>query len=157
MLRRIKPPTPTAATAARSSQRTAILLTPSIKPPRRGLWEQYRLLRAVKVPLRRASTAIVRLRARQPMATSMRRQTGMSTRTPEAVGIRPKALVITPRVTREPTLLLLGAMGGSKRAAGHRPLAEAEAVGNPGRRALVVRQAEAGEGAGEGNSIDTSE
>ena len=37
---------------------------------------------------------------------------------------------LPPQATREPTLLLLAAMEGSRGAAGHRPLAEAEAAGN---------------------------
>jgi len=75
----------------------------------------------------------------------------MSTRTPGAVGTKPRAPAITPQATRGPTLLLLAAMEGRKRAAVHPLLAEAEAeaVGNPGRRVPVVRQAAAAVAAGE--------
>ncbi len=63
MPRHIKPPTPMATTEARSSQRTATPRTPSIKRPRKGLWERYRLRRAAKVLPRRARTA---MRCRRP-------------------------------------------------------------------------------------------
>src|ERR1700722_14619867 len=75
------------------------------------------------------------------MATSMRRRTAMSTRTPGAVGTKPKGR-LNPQATREPTPLLLTGMESRQRAAGRRPLAAvAAAVGNPGRIVLVVRQA----------------
>jgi len=50
-------------------------------------------------------------------------------------------------------------MADRKRAADRRPLAEVEAVGNPGRRALVVRRAAVagGEVAGEANGADADE
>ena len=64
-----------------------------------------------------ASTATVAAWHKPQMATSMRRRTGMSTRTPGAVGTRPRGLLTTPRATQEPTLLLLAAMEGRKRAA----------------------------------------
>ena len=104
-------------------------------------------------------------RAKPQTATSMPRQTAMSTRTPGAVGTRPR-VPLTAQATQEPTLLLLAAMEGRKRAAGHRPLAEAaEAVGNPGRRVLVVRQAavvaaagaDAGEANGPANEVNSSD
>ena len=75
------------------------------------------------------------------MAINMPRRTAMSTRTQGVVGIKPRARPTTPRATREPTLLLLAAMEARKRAAGHRLLVEAAAVGNPGRTVLVVRKA----------------
>src|SRR5258708_1019650 len=145
MPRRIKPPTPMGATEARSTPRTATLRTPSIKLPRKDRWDRYRLRRVAKVSPRRARTATMRPPAKLQVEPSTRRQTAMSTRTPGAVGTRHRALPITPLATRAhraTTRLLLTAMESSQRPAGHRPLvAAAEAVGNPGRRALVVRQA----------------
>src|SRR4051812_33262415 len=70
---------------------------------------------------------VMRLWAKPQTATSMRGQTAMFTRTPGAVGTKPREAV------------LLRVAGGRKRAAGHRPLAEA--AGNPGPRVLAVRQA----------------
>jgi hypothetical protein len=89
----------------------------------------------------------------------MRQQTAMSTKTRGAAGIKLRALAIAPQATREPILLLLAAMADRKRAADRRPLAEVEAVGNPGRRALVVRRAAVagGEVAGEANGADADE
>src|SRR5208337_949398 len=155
MLRRIKHPTPMGATEARSSQRTATPHTPSIKPPRKGQWARYRLRRVAKVPPRRARTAIMLLRDKPQLEPSMRQQTAMSTRTRGAVGIKPRARAITPQATRGPTLLPLAAMEGRRRAADHRPLAEAG--GNRGRRVLVVRQAAVGEVAGEANGAAANE
>src|SRR5947209_4167606 len=74
--------------------------------------------------------------AKRQTATSMRGQTAMSTRTPGAVGTKPK----------EPALLLRVAGEDSKRAAAHQPLAGA--VGNPEPRVLVVRQASVAGAAG---------
>ncbi len=71
--RHIKPPTPTGTTEARSPPRTATLRTPSIKRPRKGLWEQYRLRRAPKALPRRVRMAIALPLGELRMATSMRR------------------------------------------------------------------------------------
>src|SRR5208283_364430 len=138
MQRRIRRPTPTEAMEARSSQRTATPHTPSIKPRRKGQWAPYRLRRVAKVSPHRARTALTLPRDKPQMETSMRRQTATSTRTRGVVGIKPKARAITPQATRGPTLRPLVAMEG-RRAADHRP--SAEAVGNRGRRVVVVRQA----------------
>src|SRR5271170_760966 len=55
----IKFPTLMGVTEARLSQRTAILHTPSIKLPRKGLWEPYKLRRAARVLPRRARMAVL--------------------------------------------------------------------------------------------------
>ena len=97
------------------------------------------------------------------MATSTQRQTATFTRTPGVAGTKPRELLNPPQATREPTLLLLAAMEGRKRAAGHRLLAEAvvAVVGNHGRRVLVVRQAAvvavAGAVAGKANAVTADE
>src|SRR5260370_25147626 len=162
-LRPIKLPTRMEATEARSTPRTATQRTPSIKRRRQAPWDRYKLPQVAKVLPHRAHTAIAALWDKLQMATSMRRRTGMSTRTPGAVGTKPRELPNPPQATqahrattnrppatRGPTLLLLEVMGGRKRAAGHRPSEEAAVAvgGNPGRRVLVVRQAEAAAAAG---------
>src|SRR5271165_6430613 len=121
------------ATEARWSQRMGRLRIPSIKLQRKGLWDRYRPRRVARVLLRRARTAVLP-RGKRQMATSMRPPTVMSTRTPGAVGRKPRV-----RNPAQVTRALLVDTEGRKRAAGHLPLAEA--VGNPSRRVLVVRQA----------------
>jgi hypothetical protein len=148
MAPRVKPPTLTGTTEARSSQRTARRRTPSIKQPRRDPWVRYKLRRAAKAWRRRVHTA-TRLRAKRQMATSTRPQMGMSTRIPEAVGSKRKELRNLVPVTRQPVPLLHGDSDSRKKAAGHRPLLGAAAVaGNPGRRVRVVRRAAAAAAAG---------
>jgi hypothetical protein len=96
--------------------------------------------------------------AKPQMETNMQQRTATFTRTPEAVGTKPRELLNPHQATREPTLLLLAAMEGSKRVVVHRLLAEAEVevVGNRGRRVLVVRRAAvaAAGGAVEGDGAD---
>ena len=133
--------------------------TPSIKRPRKGLRAQCKPWRAAKVLPRRAHTAVLP-RVKPQVATSMRQQTAMYARTPGAVGIRHRGPLTRDllQATQEPTLLLRAAMEGRKRAAGHRCLAaEAEVVGNPDRRALVVRRAAVAVVAGEANGVDPDE
>lgn len=143
---RVKPLTPTEAMEAQPFQRTARPRTRSIRLPRKVLRAECRLRRAAELLPRRAQTAALP-RAEQQAATSMRQQTGMSTRTPEAAGIRPRGPLTRDPLqrTQELTLLPPAAMEHRKGAAGHRRLAEAEAemVGNPDRLALVVRRAAA--------------
>src|SRR5271165_3540303 len=149
MPQRIRHPTLTGATEARWPQRMATPHTPSIRPPRMGQWARYRLRRVARVWPHQARTAITLPRDRPQMETSMRRLTATSTRTRAAAGIKPRALLITPPTIQVPTPRRLAAMEG-RRAADHRP--SAEAVGNRGRRVVVVRQAaEATEVAGEAN------
>ena len=158
MPRPIKPPTPTEAMEAQSSPRTATPPTPSIRPQRMGRLHRHRLRQEGQPSPRPASMAIVAPRHKPQMGTSTRRQMAMSTRTPGAVGIKPRELRNPPQATPQPlnppqatqvrrqaTLRLLAAMEGRKRAAGRRPLAAAgaEVAGNRGRRALVVRRAAA--------------
>ncbi|HTF61756.1 MAG TPA: hypothetical protein VK638_03490, partial [Edaphobacter sp.] len=143
---------------ARSFQRTATPRTPSIKRPRQGQWELYKLRKVARGLPHQAFTVGGRW-AKQQVGTSTRRQTAMSTRTPGAVGIKLTELLNPPQATQGPTLPLLAAMQGRKEVAGPLPLAEA--VGNPGRRVLVVRTAAVavvvGEVAGEGNGAGADE
>jgi len=72
----------------------------------------------------------------------MRLLTAMCTRTLGAVGSRLRGRRSQPQATRELIPLLQRDGEGKKRAAAHRPLAEAaEVVGNPERIVPVVRQA----------------
>src|ERR1700736_1185905 len=110
---------------------------------------------AVLRPSKRRTVINMRSAKRQTVI-NMRQQTGMSTRTPEVVGSKPRGPLNPPLATREPTVvLLLAAMEGNKATVGHRPLAEA--VGNPGRRALVVRGAAVAdqEFAGDADGVDS--
>src|SRR5271165_2322753 len=138
MPRRIRRRTLTGATEVRWPQRTATPHTPNIRPPRMGQWARYRLRRVARVWPHQARTAITLPRDRPQMETSMRQPTATSTRTRGAVGIKPRALLITLPTIQVPTLRPLVAMEG-RRAADHRR--SAEAVGNRGRRVVVVRQA----------------
>jgi hypothetical protein len=84
----------------------------------------------------------------------MRLPTATSTKTLEAVGIKPRELLNPPQATREPTLQLLAAMAGRKGAVRLQLLVEVEVVGNPDKRALAVQPAE--EGAVDENPCDTA-
>jgi hypothetical protein len=141
MAPRVKPPTLTGTTEARLSPRTARVRTPSIRPLRKDLWDRYKRRRVARVLPRQERTATLPW-ARLQMATSMRPQTAMLTRTPGAVGSKLRELRGPLQVTREPIPRLQRDGDSRREAAGHPLSAEAgEAVGNPGRRALVVRQA----------------
>jgi hypothetical protein len=97
---------------------------------------------------------------RKPQAvTSTPQQTATFTKIPEAVGVKRKVPHITLPHIPEPILLLLTAMEGRKRAAGHLLLVAAEeAAGNHGRKVRVVLQAVAVavDGAGAGDAGDAS-
>ena len=73
-------------------------------------------------------------KVKQQMAPSMGSKTATSTRTPGAAGSKLSQ-------SQTMTALLLKDGDSRKRAAARQPMAEAEAVGNPGRRVLVVRGA----------------
>ena len=66
--------------------------TPSIKPPRKDLWEQYKLRRVPKARPRRAQMAIRCRRANCKWQQVCGRPTAMSTRTPGVVGPKPREL-----------------------------------------------------------------
>jgi hypothetical protein len=150
MPRRIKPPMPTGTTEVQLSPRTATPRIPSIKPQRMGRLHRHRLRQEARPSPHPGSMAIVVAWLRPQTETSTRRQTAMFTRTPGAVGTKLRALLSPLRVTQGPTLLLLKATEDKKEAAELRPGAEegAVVVGNPGRIALVVRQAAAVAAAG---------
>jgi hypothetical protein len=84
----------------------------------------------------RASTTAP-LRVRPQMATSMRQRTATPTATPGAVGSKRAELRTLPRNPAH------RAGDSKKKAAVHRPSAVEAEAGNPDRRVLVVRQAEA--------------
>ena len=129
---RRKAPMPTGATEAPSSQETARLPIPSTRPPRKEQHRRCRLPRVAEVEPQWAQTVTPSLRGKRQMATSMPLPMAMFTKTAEAVGNRHMAL--------------LPEDGGNSRAAAvPRPSVEAVAAadGNRGRRALVVRSAEA--------------
>ena len=130
----IKVPTPMGALEARCIQRTARLQLPSIKQLRKEPLHQRRTRAVARLlPARESTTALPWVRP--PVVTSTLQRTAKPTATPEAAGNkRVEALAIPP---------LLKAGDNRKRAAGHRPSAEAVVAGNPGRIVLVARQAEA--------------
>src|SRR4029077_13597103 len=120
-----------AAMGLRRLRRTAPLSTASIKRTRMDPPHRHTLRMAPRLMARRVNTATAPQLARPPVATSMLRRTEMFTKTPEAVGSKPRARV----------LLRLTAMDSRKRVAG-RPLLAAEAEdGSPGQRALVAQRA----------------
>lgn len=87
------------------------------------------------------------------MGPSTQRKTATSTRTPEAVGNKLKEPQNPDRLIPafRKAIPLPQEVGESRRrAADHRPLAEAKAVGNPGRIVHEAPIAEVKEGVGEG-------
>jgi hypothetical protein len=97
----IKPPMPTETMETRFTPRMARRPTRSIRLRPMVPRERCKLQRAARVRLRALLTAI-RARTKRPMVTSTRRRTATSTRTPAAVGSKPKEPHITiAQVTRE--------------------------------------------------------
>ena len=139
---RSRVPMPMEAGEARRSRRTAPLPTCST---RRRLREPPRRCKPRTGPRlmgRRGSMATAPQWDKPPMATSTPRQTATPTRT-RAVAGKTRTEVQTNMADRVPIPMLPRAGEGRKRVAGRQPSeAEAEA-GNPGRRVLVARQAEA--------------
>ena len=128
---RNKPPTPMGATGVRRITKMARLQPPSIRQPRKELWHRHKIQTAAKRLPARANTTVLP-RVRLQTVTSMQPRTAIPTKIRGAVGAR-RAEALLPRATEN-----------SQRAADHRHSAAAvAAVGGAGRRAPVVRQAEA--------------
>src|ERR1700722_582669 len=139
--RRTRLPMPTGATEARSFQRTAILPTLSTRLRLKGPWEPAKLRRGAKGLPRPVHTGVP-LPAKRQTATSTPPRMATSTRTPGAAGSRPRVRNPPNIIRTRAALRRLTGMEGRQKVADQEPLAElTAAVGNPGQRVLVVRQA----------------
>lgn len=141
-----KLPMPMGTTEVRLFQKVDRLRIHSTRPQRKARWERYKLLLGAEA-LRQVERAVTLAPSKPRAEISMLLQTGMSTRTQETGGNklrgrranqdRPRTIPLCPVATAPHE----DGDNGKERAE-HRPLVvPAEAVGNPGRKAPVVRQA----------------
>ena len=136
MPRPIRHPTHMGATGTRSTQRTVRPPTRSTSLPPRDRCQPCRARTVPRLFLGPTPAVSVTPRAKHRVARSTQSKTATSTRTPGAVGNK---LSQSQTMSKVAARLPLEGGDSRKRAAGHQPLAEAEAVGNRGRRVLAVR------------------
>src|SRR5215469_13519378 len=136
MPRPIRHPMHMGATGTRSIPRTAKPPPRSMKATRMGPLQRCKVRMGPRLLLGPPPAVNITPRANPQVAPSTRNKTATSTRTRGAGGNKPSQnRITTPKATQP-----LPKVGDSRRrAADHQPLAEAQTVGNPGRRVLVVR------------------
>jgi len=140
MPRPIKLPTPMEVTELRRTPRTAKPQPRSMRAMHTGPLQRCKVRMVPRLLPGPPPAVNITPRAKAPMVRSMPSKTATSTRTPGAAGSKlNQSQTTTPEAVRP----LPKAGDSRRRAADHPPMAEAQTVGNPGRRVLEVRTAAA--------------